>query len=76
MAVIGASPITFISEDTTSANLGVQFQVPLSVLTITSGKVDRSGWVPSITPSTADLAVLDYILASFLASGVITAPPS
>lgn len=75
MAVIGASPVTFISEDTEP---GVMLQVPLSVLTITSGAVDSSAWSPPTPGNTLkpnDTAILKSLLASLLARGLISAPP-
>jgi hypothetical protein len=74
MAVKGASPVTFISED---AQPGKQFQVPLSRLTIdpTKGTIDPSQWLSenNIT-STADTAVLGKLLLSMVSQGFLTKP--
>ena len=67
--VTGASPVTFISEDTSP---GTQFQVPLTTLGIASdGSVDSSGWTPPAKLKTNDKAILAAILADLLARGVI-----
>ncbi len=75
--VVGASPVTFISEDTGGSGAGVQYQVPLSALLIAAnGTVDRSGWTHPAGVSATDLTNLDAILANLLARGVISpAPP-
>lgn len=68
--VTGASPVTFISEDTSPGSL---LQVPLSVLAMkTDGTVDASGWKPPLTLKTNDKAILAAVLADLLARGVIT----
>jgi hypothetical protein len=67
-AITGASPVTFISEDTEP---GVQFQIPLALLTVTGGVVDASGWKPPATLKTNDAAILTSLLADLLARGVI-----
>ena len=77
LAVIGASPVTFIGEDTAGSNVGIQYQVPLSALQIKpDGTFDRSNWKPKAPPSAADLKILDVLLAGLLAQGVITAAPA
>jgi hypothetical protein len=67
-AVTGASPVTFISEDTEP---GVQLQIPLVLLKVTNGVVDSSGWTPPATLKTKDKAILKSLLADLLARGVI-----
>ncbi len=71
-AITGASPVTFISEDTEP---GVQFQIPLALLTVTGGVVDASSWTPPAALKTNDTAILKSLLADLLARGVI-APAS
>ena len=68
VAVVGASPVTFISEDTEA---GTQFQIPLALLTVSSGVVDASGWTPSASLKPNDTALLKTLLADLLARGVI-----
>ena len=67
-AVTGASPVTFISEDTEP---GVQFQIPLVLLKVTDGVVDATGWTPPAALKTNDKAILKSLLADLLARGVI-----
>jgi len=78
MAVKGASPVTFISEDTQP---GKQFQVPLKRLTIdpVKGTIDQSQldqWLTdsSIKPMSADATVLGNLLESLLSQGFLTKP--
>ncbi len=71
-AVSGASPVTFISEDTEP---GTQFQVPLALLTVADGVVDASAWKPAATLKANDTAILERLLSDLLAQGVI-APAS
>lgn len=71
--VLGASPVSFVSEDTGGSDTGVQYQVPLAALTIdpTTGKVDPSAWTAPSGVTATDLTNLDAILADLLARGVI-----
>jgi hypothetical protein len=72
VAVLGAAPVTFISEDTEP---GTQFQIPLGLLSISAGVVDASAWKPPAALKPNDVKVLKALLADLLARGVI-APPS
>ena len=75
--VFGASPVTFVSEDTSGAGAGVQYQVPLSALSIsTTGTVDRTAWTAPSGVSATDLTNLDGILKDLLARGVIWPKPT
>ena len=71
-AVTGASPVTFVSEDTEP---GVQFQIPLVLLKVSGGIVDASDWTPPTALKTNDIKILASLLADLLARGVI-APAS
>ena len=72
MAVLGAAPITFISESTSTP--GKQYQIPLSLLTIgTNGVIDPSSW-PGFT--SADKPLVTALLASMVSQGLLTKPPS
>ncbi|HEY1448262.1 MAG TPA: hypothetical protein VGG68_08900 [Caulobacteraceae bacterium] len=53
--VSGASPVTFISEDTTKGNNGTQFQIPLSLITYDA----------TATPP----VILDTVWTAFLVTG-------
>jgi hypothetical protein len=77
MAVIGASPVSFISEDTTT-NHGKQYQIPLALLTIGSnGVIDpSSSWPEYASLAAADKTLLTHLLASLVSQGLLVAPPS
>ncbi|HEY4030704.1 MAG TPA: hypothetical protein VGM25_10195 [Caulobacteraceae bacterium] len=66
VAVTGASPITFVSEDS-----GLQIQIPLALLTVANGVVDASTWTSLVTLSSNDTTILTNLLADLLARGVI-----
>jgi hypothetical protein len=75
--VIGASPVTFISEDSLG-NHGKQYQVPLSLLTFDSatGKIDTSGWPAFNGLVGSDKTLIADILQSLASRGLLTKPPS
>ncbi len=74
MAVLGASPVTFISETTSP---GKQFQIPLFEITIAGGVASAASWMTSVGITGADANVLvPGLLASLLNQGLIAAPPS
>ena len=76
MAVEGASPVTFISEDTVP---GRQYQVPLSLLTFNStGQIDPpSAWPDASNPlKPNDVKVLQTLLNSLVSHGLLTKPTS
>jgi hypothetical protein len=77
MAVIGASPVTFISEDTSpTANHGKQYQVPLSQLTIDDDPVKFAGsWSGYHDLAGGDQKLLEHLLKSLRAQGLLTKPP-
>jgi len=74
MAVIGASPVTFISEDATT-NHGKQYQIPLSLLTIGStGTIDPSAWPEFAGLAATDQTLVTNLLASLVSQSLLTAP--
>jgi hypothetical protein len=74
MAVIGASPVTFISETTSP---GKQFQIPLFEITIAGGVAGAAAWITNVGITGNDATVLvPGLLASLLNQGLIAAPPS
>ena len=76
MAVIGASPVTFISEDATT-NHGKQYQIPLSVLTIGStGTIDPSTWPEYSSLAADDKTLVGNLLGSLVSQGLLTKPSS
>jgi hypothetical protein len=76
MPVIGASPVNFISEDTAN-NHGKQYQVPLSLLTYDSDSAKFAGsWSGYAALASTDQALLQNLLKSLYAQGLLTKPPS
>jgi hypothetical protein len=75
LAVLGASPVNFISESTEA---GAQFQIPLSLLQYdpSTGVIDSSGWTPPKALDANDKALLTTLLANLLAVGVVWPAPS
>jgi hypothetical protein len=76
MAVIGASPITFISEDTEP---GKQYQVPLSLLSFNaSGLIDPpANWPAANNPlKPNDVKLLKTVLTGMVGQGFLLKPPS
>jgi hypothetical protein len=77
MAVIGASPVTFISED---SQPGKQFQVPLSRLAIdpATGTIDPQQWLTDngFVSGSPDGTVLGNLLLSMVSQGYLTKPPT
>jgi hypothetical protein len=78
--VLGASPVSFVSEVVSGSSEGVQYQIPLSALGIKAdGTVDRGAWAPAGV-SGAELATLlsnlDAFLKDLLARGVIWPKPA
>ena len=76
MAVIGASPVSFTSEDPTTSH-GKQYQIPLSLLTIAAdGTVDTSAWPEYGDLAAADKTLVTAYLNKLAKQGLLTAPPS
>jgi hypothetical protein len=76
MAVIGASPVSFISEDPTT-NHGKQYQIPLALLTIgNTGSIDPTTWPDYSGLATADQTLVKNLLNSLVSQGLLTAPPT
>src|SRR5215467_10255375 len=79
MAVIGASPVTFISEDMATGNHGTQYQVPLSLLSFdkTGTTIDpKTGWSEFTKLATSDQTLLENPLKNLVSQGLLTKPPS
>jgi hypothetical protein len=72
MAVIGASPVTFISETT---HPGKQYQIPLSQITITNGVADAATWMTAVGVTGNDHdKLVPALLKALVAQGLITKP--
>jgi hypothetical protein len=75
-AVVGASPVTFISENT-SGSVGKQYQIPLCSLKVDrNGAPDASDWLASmgIPPGSADYALVTSLIARLFAQGFFQSP--
>jgi hypothetical protein len=76
MAVIGASPVTFLSEDKAA---GKQYQVPLSLLSFdsTGTTIDPSTtWPPYTSLSPNDQGLLKALIGTLVHQGFLTKPPT
>ena len=72
--VIGASPVTFISEATQP---GLQYQVPLSALSFdANNSIDASADTWSAANAASDATLLKDILHDLINRGVIWPQPS
>jgi hypothetical protein len=70
----GASPVTFISED---SDPGKQYQIPLSMLNIGSdGTIDAGAWPSYSALGQKDTALVKTLLDSLVSRGLLTAPAS
>ncbi len=74
MPVLGASPVTFISESTAP---GKEFQIPLSAITIASGVATCTAWMTAVGLSgTDENNLVPALLKALVAQGLIVAPPT
>jgi hypothetical protein len=72
MPVVGASPVTFISETTAP---GKQYQIPLSAITITNGVATCQPWITAVGVTGKDQSdLIPALFRSLVAHGLITAP--
>lgn len=70
--VTGASPVSFLSENT-SGNVGKQYQIPLPLLTVNaSGQPDATKWLASLGIGPPDATVVQSLVATLTATGVLT----
>lgn len=73
-SVLGASPVTFISEDTSKGNNGTQYQIPLSLITYdttqTPPVILDAVWTAYLVTGDQNLAVA-YI-QNLINDGVLT----
>jgi hypothetical protein len=80
--VTGASPVTFISEDTGTGHAGTQYQIPLPLIqyntalnstTTPTGPVDLSGWLqPTAQITTSDFELAQQLIQNLINQGVLT----
>ena len=71
MAVIGAGPVTFVSEN---ASPGTQYQIPLFYLSFSSGAISATAW-PEWGSLSADHTLITNILSAMANRNLLT-PPS
>jgi hypothetical protein len=73
-AVRGASPVTFISEDTLTLNAGKQYQIPLPLILYdpaASPPADLSLWPEFANLAAADQALARTLVATLVNHGVL-----
>jgi hypothetical protein len=73
--VTGASPVTFISEDTLTLNAGKQYQIPLPLIRYdpaASPPADLSLWPQLAKLAVTDRALAQTLIASLVNQGVLT----
>ncbi len=67
----GASPVTFISEDTTTNNAGTQYQIPLPLIAYDTV---ASSWTISSSSVTAssDITLAQTLILTMINQGLLT----
>jgi hypothetical protein len=73
--VTGASPVTFISEDTVTQHAGTQYQIPLPLISydaIQTPPVILTAWPQSTTIAASDLALAQTFIQTLINTGVLT----
>jgi len=67
----GASPVTFISEDTTTSNAGTQYQIPLPLIAYDTA---ASSWTLASTLALApsDITLAQTLILTMLNEGFLT----
>jgi hypothetical protein len=74
-SVTGASPVTFISEDTAHENAGTQYQIPLSLISYDLTQhppVILTAWPQSATIQASDLVLAQTFIQTLINIGVLT----
>ena len=72
--VTGASPVTFISEDTLTLNAGTQYQIPLPLIRYDaagSPAADLSLWPQFTKLAAKDRALAQALIATLVNQGVL-----
>jgi hypothetical protein len=72
--VTGASPVTFISEDTLTLNAGKQYQIPLPLILYdpaASPPANLSLWPQFAKLAAADQALAQTLIATLVNQGVL-----
>ena len=74
-SVTGASPVTFISEDTLTLHAGTQYQIPLPLISYDATQtqpVILTAWPQSAKVAASDLALAQTIIQSLVNEGILT----
>jgi len=75
-SVIGASPVTFISEDTTTGpNAGTQYQIPLPLISYDSTQtppVILTAWTSGTTIATSDVLLAQVLIQNMISRSLLT----
>jgi hypothetical protein len=74
-SVTGASPVTFISEDTVTQHAGTQYQIPLPLISYDvtqTPPVILTAWPQSTTIAASDLALAQTFIQTLINTGVLT----
>jgi hypothetical protein len=74
-SVTGASPVTFISEDTLTMHAGTQYQIPLPLIAYDptqSPSVILTAWPQSGLIAQSDLALAQTLIQNLINQGVLT----
>jgi hypothetical protein len=71
-SVIGASPVSFVSENI-NGNAGRQYQIPLSLIGVTNGQPDPTNWLAAagFSATDPDTALVTTLIANLTAQGVL-----
>lgn len=73
-SVSGASPVTFISEDTATMNAGTQYQIPLPLISYDpslSPAVVLTNWPQASTIAATDVTLAQTIVQNLINQGVL-----
>jgi hypothetical protein len=73
--VSGASPVTFISEDTATMHAGTQYQIPLPLIAYDatqSPSVSLAGWPQFSMIATSDQQLALTVVQNLINQGVLT----
>ncbi|HLY57851.1 MAG TPA: hypothetical protein VKS60_19975 [Stellaceae bacterium] len=74
-SVTGASPVTFISEDTLTQNAGKQYQIPLPLISYDPTQtppVILTAWPQSTAIAPGDLALAQTLIQTLINQGNLT----
>jgi hypothetical protein len=74
-SVWGASPVTFISEDTATQKAGAQYQIPLPLIsydTTQTPSVVLTGWPQFSTIPASDQTLAATVVQNLINRGVLT----